>query len=85
MAGFGTTALNEGGHPVRTSSLLLTRIAVFLALIAGSSDLALAASKLQSPVYYLALGDSLSVGAQPAGPTGQTQPTNQGCYADDLY
>jgi lysophospholipase L1-like esterase len=66
---------------VRTSSLL-TRIAVFLALIAGSSDLALAASK-QSAVYYLALGDSLSVGAQP-DLTGQNQPTSQG-YADDLY
>src|SRR2546422_954300 len=62
--------------------LLLTRIAVFFALIAGSANLALAATK-NTAVYYLALGDSLSVGGQP-GLTGQTQPTSQG-YADDLY
>jgi len=67
--------------PMRAPAFL---IAVFLALVAGSGDLALAATK-DTPVYYMALGDSLSVGAQPAGPTGQTQPTNQGCYADDLY
>lgn len=35
------------------------------------------------PPYYLALGDSLSIGIQPA-PDGHYVPTNQG-YADDLY
>ena len=67
---------------MRAPFLLLTRIAVFFALIAGSANLALAATK-NTAVYYLALGDSLSVGGQP-GLTGQTQPTSQG-YADDLY
>ena len=67
---------------MRIPSLRLTRIAVFLALIAGSANLALAASK-DTAVYYLALGDSLSVGAQP-DLTGQTRPTSQG-YADNLY
>ena len=60
----------------------LTRIVLLLALIAGSADLALAASS-RGVVYYLALGDSLSVGAQP-GPTGQNVPTNRG-YTDDLH
>jgi hypothetical protein len=37
----------------------------------------------QAPTYYLSLGDSLSVGAQPNA-KGATVPTDQG-YADQLY
>jgi lysophospholipase L1-like esterase len=45
---------------------------------------AIAADALAAePVYYLALGDSLAIGVQPAQ-DGSLVPTNQG-YVDDLY
>jgi lysophospholipase L1-like esterase len=40
-------------------------------------------ARAQAPPYYLALGDSLSIGIQPAA-DGSYVPTNQG-YVDDLY
>ena len=40
-------------------------------------------ARAEDPPYYLALGDSLSIGIQPAA-NGDYVPTNQG-YADDLH
>lgn len=51
---------------------------VLLLVVAFTAD-ALAVE----PVYYLALGDSLAIGVQPAR-DGSLTPTNQG-YVDDLY
>jgi lysophospholipase L1-like esterase len=42
-----------------------------------------AAAQAAEPVYYLALGDSLAIGIQPAR-NGSLVPTSQG-YVDDLY
>ncbi len=55
-------------------------VAVSLSLLATAS--ALAAS--QQKHYYLALGDSLSVGFQPTGPSYAGVETKQG-YVNDLY
>jgi lysophospholipase L1-like esterase len=56
---------------------LITTCAVLSFLASGSAHAA------APPVYYLALGDSLSRGVQPT-PTGVLVETNQG-YVDDLY
>jgi lysophospholipase L1-like esterase len=54
-------------------------IGVLLLILFGAAHPAAAAGRS----YYLALGDSVAVGAQPSS-SGTLQPTNRG-YADDLY
>jgi lysophospholipase L1-like esterase len=71
----------------RTLPLLASAI-VSAALVVSAATPALAAAKphaatAKSPEYYLALGDSLSVGVQPTK-TGASEPTDQG-YSDDLF
>jgi lysophospholipase L1-like esterase len=70
---------------------VLASAALSAALVVSAATPALAAARgphavgdsSSSPEYYLALGDSLSVGVQPAPQTGTSEPTDQG-YADDL-
>jgi lysophospholipase L1-like esterase len=54
-------------------------VACALFLVLGIS----AGAQAAEPPYYLALGDSLAIGIQPAS-NGSLVPTNQG-YVDDLY
>jgi lysophospholipase L1-like esterase len=69
------------GHPIAVAEggEMRARVVLFslLAILEGAG-FAYAAG----PRYYLALGDSMSVGLQPTGRG--SRPTNQG-YADDLY
>jgi lysophospholipase L1-like esterase len=58
-------------------------ITALVALIIGSVTLA-APVHAGPPVWYLALGDSLSVGVKPLGPNGENVPTDDG-YADKLH
>ncbi|MEO9222918.1 MAG: GDSL-type esterase/lipase family protein [Mycobacteriaceae bacterium] len=59
--------------------------AVGLALaVVASSQVAASAAENPPTTYYLALGDSLSVGYQPIGPDHKGIETNTG-YVDDLY
>jgi lysophospholipase L1-like esterase len=58
-------------------------ITALVALIIGLVTLA-APVQAGQPVWYLALGDSLSVGVQPLGAGGENVETLQG-YADQLY
>jgi lysophospholipase L1-like esterase len=58
-------------------------IAAALVISAGTPAHA-AAQERPSAEYYLALGDSLAQGVQPAPATGASVPTDQG-YADDLF
>jgi lysophospholipase L1-like esterase len=69
----------------RTSGVLASAAAAALLVMAGApTALARPHAPAQAPTeYYLALGDSLSIGIQP-GPDGVEHPTDQG-YADDLY
>jgi lysophospholipase L1-like esterase len=62
---------------------LLACAAVAATLLGGAAAPAGAAEGGQ-PEYYLALGDSLAQGVQPAPATGASVPTDQG-YADDLF
>jgi len=73
-------------------SLLVASAAAAMALLAGAATPAAAAAPTGQPArYYLALGDSLAQGVQPATPPlppgvspGQDIETDQG-YADDLF
>ena len=56
-------------------------VGLALAVVASSQ---VAASAEAPPTYYLALGDSLSVGLQPTGANGANQETDTG-YVDGLY
>ncbi len=70
---------------------LLASAAISAALLVSTATPAVAAARRipatadnsSSPEYYLALGDSLSVGVQPAPETGTSEPTDQG-YTDDV-
>lgn len=62
---------------------LLAVAAIAAALAASAITPAVAAEGGQAE-YYLALGDSLAQGVQPAPATGASVPTDQG-YADDLF
>jgi lysophospholipase L1-like esterase len=61
------------------------RMLLFVVLIMpfGAAVPAAYAGQDAGPVYYLSVGDSLSVGVQPDS-EGETNPTNEG-YADQLY
>jgi hypothetical protein len=71
---------------------LLGGAAAVVAMLAGAAPAAAASASARPPAkYYLALGDSLALGEQPATPPlppgtslGQTIETNQG-YVDDLF
>jgi lysophospholipase L1-like esterase len=69
---------------MRGRRILTAAIPVLLAgtALAGAAPAGAAGSP--APSYYLALGDSLSVGWQPVGPGGAGEPTDHG-YVDDLY
>ncbi len=67
---------------ITLSSLLATTVAATMVVVLPSPAGA-AAPKAAEPEYYLALGDSLSVGVMPDS-SGVNQPTNQG-YVDELY
>jgi lysophospholipase L1-like esterase len=71
--------------PLLASAALSAALAVSVATpaMAATSWTPAAAGSGTSPEYYVALGDSLSVGVQPAPGTGASEPTDQG-YADDL-
>lgn len=71
--------------PVLASAALSAVLAVSVTTpaMAATSWAPASAGSSSSPEYYLALGDSLSVGVQPAPQTGTSEPTDQG-YADDL-
>jgi lysophospholipase L1-like esterase len=77
--------------PVRALPLLASA-AVALALAVSAAAPAVAAAKAahaggpwrSRAAYYLALGDSLAQGVQPAPATGASVPTDQG-YVDDLF
>ncbi len=65
--------------------LFLASAAPAVALLAGAATPAAAAAHHRPPArYYLALGDSLAQGVQPAPPSGQSVETDQG-YVDDLF
>jgi lysophospholipase L1-like esterase len=90
--------LTHGARRRSPSRAILAGIAGIAALLAAVAFLTVPASASPGsaghgapPVYYLALGDSLSQGVQPATPPlppgvslGQSIETSQG-YADDLY
>jgi lysophospholipase L1-like esterase len=61
-------------------ALIVLLMSLLLTFTAGPATAA--PSRSRAPLYYLALGDSLSRGVQP-DPNGQNHPTDQG-YADDL-
>lgn len=71
---------------------LLASAAIAAALVVGATTPAEAAGKPAHATahansqteYYLALGDSLAQGVQPAPGTGASEPTDQG-YVDDLF
>jgi lysophospholipase L1-like esterase len=67
-----------GGRP----ALVVVLAASLLALAAGPAGAAPDQLRERRPLYYLALGDSLSRGVQPDA-AGQNHPTDQG-YPDDL-
>jgi lysophospholipase L1-like esterase len=67
---------SPGTRPV----LVMLTLALLVTLGAGPATAA--PNSGRAPLYYLALGDSLSRGVQP-DPNGQNHPTDQG-YADDL-
>jgi lysophospholipase L1-like esterase len=58
-------------------------ITALVALVIGLITLA-APAQAGQPVWYLALGDSLSVGVKPLGPNGENVATDDG-YADKLF
>jgi lysophospholipase L1-like esterase len=62
-------------------AVLVVPVVALLVLICAGPATA-APNPSRAPLYYLALGDSLSRGVQP-DPNGQNHPTDQG-YADDL-
>jgi lysophospholipase L1-like esterase len=66
----------RGTRPVRVM------LALALLVTLGAGPATAAPNSGRAPLYYLALGDSLSRGVQP-DPAGQNHPTDQG-YADDL-
>ena len=66
----------EWGMPPKL--LPLVAVAAFACALPAT-----ALAKVQAPPYYLALGDSLSVGVQPNA-AGKSVPTSQG-YSNDLY
>jgi lysophospholipase L1-like esterase len=74
---------------LRTRPLLATTV-VAAALIVGPAAPAIATARAAHAAadgrgeYYLALGDSLAQGVQPAPGTGVSTPTDQG-YVDDLF
>jgi lysophospholipase L1-like esterase len=68
---------SPGTRPV----LVMLALALLVSLGAGPATAAPGRSS-HAPLYYLALGDSLSRGVQP-DPGGHNHPTDQG-YADDL-
>jgi lysophospholipase L1-like esterase len=70
--------LVPGSRPV----LVVVFAAALLGLAAGPVSAASDQVRERRPLYYLALGDSLSRGVQPDA-AGQNHPTDQG-YADDL-
>jgi lysophospholipase L1-like esterase len=71
-----TRPLPRGTRPV-----LIVLLATLLVTSTAGPAVA-APTRRRAPLYYLALGDSLSRGVQP-DPSGQNHPTDQG-YADDL-
>jgi hypothetical protein len=71
-----TRPLSRGSRPV------LVALLVTLLVTSTAGPAAAAPARSRAPLYYLALGDSLSRGVQP-DPNGQNHPTDQG-YADDL-
>jgi lysophospholipase L1-like esterase len=73
-----TRRLALGGRP----ALVVVLAASLLALAAGPAGAAPDQLQGRRPLYYLALGDSLSRGVQPDA-AGQNHPTDQG-YPDDL-
>ena len=66
----------RGTRPVRVMLVLALLVTL------GAGPATAAPNSGRAPLYYLALGDSLSRGVQP-DPAGQNHPTDQG-YADDL-
>jgi lysophospholipase L1-like esterase len=66
----------------RRSVLGVALAVALLGLVPGPAGAAADQSQGRRPLYYLALGDSLSRGVQPDA-AGQNHPTDQG-YADDL-
>jgi lysophospholipase L1-like esterase len=62
---------------------LTSTTAIAAALVLASAPSAIARTSAAPTAYYLALGDSLSIGIQP-GPDGVERPTDHG-YVDDLY
>jgi lysophospholipase L1-like esterase len=71
-----TRPLPRATRPV----LVVLLVTLMVTFTAGPA--AAAPSRSRVPLYYLAVGDSLSRGVQP-DPDGQNHPTDQG-YADDL-
>lgn len=71
-----TRPRSPGTRPVRVM------LALALLVTLGAGPATAAPNSGRAPLYYLALGDSLSRGVQP-DPAGQNHPTDQG-YADDL-
>ncbi len=69
---------------MRRITALAFAIVLTLSIAAPVAAVGPGRSGSHAPVYYLSLGDSLSVGEQPLGPDGTGVATDQG-YADQLY
>ena len=69
---------------MRRIAALAFAIALTLSIAAPVAAVGPGESGSHAPVYYLSLGDSLSVGEQPLGPDGTGVATDRG-YADQLF